>query len=470
MSHHHNDADSEGHHLEAVVWTSPDGQSWRRVDGQPGFVHAAISSVAASGARLLAVGYGTDPGGEHAPRIWRSTDGAEWAVVSPEGLPTGATLGSLTPLRDGFLLGVGRSAPSGETSGSLWRSTDGLAWQEVVVGDYLAVPHWFVHAVGDGYVALGQRSADAAGRAPVLMRSVDGATWTSLQSDDDAFGPGLVAVDDIVAGGPSFIAAGRVVDTVSPQDPATTRLGPPTDGAIWTSPDLATWTRVEPGRELFGGVEDEAVHLVEPLAGGYVALGASGPNGAAWVSADGIAWHKAPAPLEAFGDASVEDAEINGDKLVVVGGAGDGQPAVWLGQPPVAQSHDSRDVDSLIAALEAAGASVAVNDRFDPAPADVLGRDGRRICVDGQRVLVYVFANAAEARTVAAGIDRQDPSRVGNATIIEWTGEPRFWHSGSLLVLYLGPDPRTEHVLTSVLGPVLSKGGGRGADPQQFAC
>ena len=87
-----------------------------------------------------------------------------------------------------------------------------------------------------------------------MIRSVDGAEWDIVRLAGLGFGPDLVAIDEIIAGGPGFIAAGRILDDVSPQDPAATRLGPPTDGAIWTSPDLATWTRVDPGRVLFGDV------------------------------------------------------------------------------------------------------------------------------------------------------------------------------------------------------------------------
>lgn len=58
----------------------------------------------------------------------------------------------------------------------------------------------------------------------------------------------------------------------------------------------------------------------------------------------------------------------------------------------------------------------------------------------------------------------------GHATIIEWAGEPRFWLTGPVLVLYRGPDPATEHLLTAVLGPTLARGSGRALDPTQFDC
>jgi hypothetical protein len=332
-SHHHNDADSEVHHLEAIVWTSPDGGSWHRVDRQPGFEHATLSSVEVSGGQTLAIGSAVGEGGRHSARIWRSTDGASWSIVSPTGLPSGVTLGTLTALGDGFLLAASEPAGGYITPASLWRSPDGSAWERIPVGAGESVLAWSVFALGDGLVAIGQRSLDSADPVPVLIRSVDGAEWDRVQLAGHGFGPDLVGIDDIAAGGPGSIAAGRVVDGVSPQDPAATRLGPPTDGAIWTSPDLATWTRVEPGRALFGGTDDQDIRIIEAVDGGYVALGTSGGHGRGWVSADGAAWQLI-ADLDALADASLRDAITVGGDLVVVGIGTRGEPVVWLGQAP----------------------------------------------------------------------------------------------------------------------------------------
>lgn len=465
--HHHDTATSKRPHMEAVVWTSPDGRAWHRIDQQPGFEHATITSIGASGDFLLAVGRGDDDDGGQSPRVWRSTDGSEWSLLSPSGLPAGASLGRVTPLAKDFLLEVTVSRAGMEQAGSLWRSADGLAWQEVVLGDYLAIAQRTVFDTGPGYVAVGRRVS--AGLGPVVSRSTDGLVWESVDVADDAFGTNFVGLDDIIAERSGFIAAGRVVDTVSPQDPGTSRPGPPTDGAIWTSPDLATWTRVEPSRELFGGEHDQGVHLLEAIGGGYVALGASDAAGAGWASTDGATWHRLSDAAMVFSHGSPAAVQPVGSELVAVGSDGQDGPAVWLGHVVATAPGAIGDVEHMLAALQGAGASVAVTERFVPMP-DVLGRDGRRLCVDGQRVDAYVFSTAAEAAAVAASIDRDDPSHIGPATIIEWAGDPRFWLTGQVLVLYVGPEPATEHVLTAVLGPAFARGSGRFLDPTQFDC
>ncbi len=466
-SHHHNTPTAERHHVEAVVWTSPDGRGWRAIARQPGFEHATITSVASTHGIFLAVGNGADDDGGTSPRVWRSTDGNAWSLESIEGLPANAVIGPVTALPSDFLLVASTTGADGVQGGRFWHSADGVAWEPLVLTNYPAVAAWSVLDTGDGFVAIGQRAR--AGLVPLISRSTDGLTWEAVDVAEDAFGPDLVGIDDIVAGRPGFVAGGRVVDRISPQDPDILRLGPPTDGAIWTSPDLATWTRVEPGRQLFGGEDDQAVRLLERLDAGYAALGVWGTGGAGWVSADGTTWHRSADADGAFSHGAPDALLPVGNQLVAVGGDGEGGPAVWLGHVVAQELTHIEDFDDLVAAIERSGASVVVTEQFDPMP-DVLGRDGRRLCVDGQRVDAYVFGSAAEAAALAATIDRDDPTHVGHGTIIEWAGDPRFWLAGTTLVLYLGPDRATEQRLTDVLGPPLAHGVGRVSEASRFQC
>ena len=111
----------------------------------------------------------------------------------------------------------------------------------------------------------------------------------------------------------------------------------------------------------------------------------------------------------------------------------------------------------LTAALEGAGADVRLTGDF---ATDPVGGEGAGMCVNGHQVNAYVFDSADRANEVAARIDPADPSDVGTA-IVEWVGNPRFWKSDRLIVLYLGDDVTVEAGLTSVLGPPFARGEGR---------
>jgi len=111
-------------------------------------------------------------------------------------------------------------------------------------------------------------------------------------------------------------------------------------------------------------------------------------------------------------------------------------------------------VEGLVTALVAASAPVRQADTFDPTP---LPGQGALLCVGHEEVRVYVFPTE-EARLAAAGsIDPTDPSHVGTS-IVEWSGNPRFWQRDRILVLYVGTDAPTEALLTSVIGPPFARG------------
>jgi hypothetical protein len=118
----------------------------------------------------------------------------------------------------------------------------------------------------------------------------------------------------------------------------------------------------------------------------------------------------------------------------------------------------------LIADLQRAGATTMRQGSFTPDP---LPGEGVSLCVNGQPVNVYVFASAAERKQASARIDRTDPFHIGTA-IVEWIGSPRFWERDRIIVLYVGPDPAVQTLLTSVLGPPFATGGlGRPLQPPE---
>ncbi len=122
---------------------------------------------------------------------------------------------------------------------------------------------------------------------------------------------------------------------------------------------------------------------------------------------------------------------------------------------------------ALVAALQGSGATVTDLGLFNPDPLD--GR-GVRLCVDGQRVSVYVYATEAERAAVADAIDPTDPSHVSRTMIVEWAGNPTFWQQDRLIVLYLGLAPEVKAGLTAVLGQPFASGQGRDPGLASNAC
>lgn len=117
-------------------------------------------------------------------------------------------------------------------------------------------------------------------------------------------------------------------------------------------------------------------------------------------------------------------------------------------------SPGTEGVEALVGDLSAAGASVNDGGTFSPDP---LSGQGVLLCVGGEPVRVYVFGSPAERSQVASRIKPSDPSNIGTS-IVEWMGTPRFWQRDRVLVLYLGQNPATETLLSSLLGEPFAKG------------
>lgn len=123
-------------------------------------------------------------------------------------------------------------------------------------------------------------------------------------------------------------------------------------------------------------------------------------------------------------------------------------------------------VAALVADLQASEAIVRELGGFN---SDPLGGRGLSLCIDGQRVRVYVYQTERQREAASSRIDPADPTHIGTA-IIEWAGSPKFWQRERLMVLYLGTAPAVEASLTSVLGQPFARGQGRDPGPAHHAC
>ena len=80
--------------------------------------------------------------------------------------------------------------------------------------------------------------------------------------------------------------------------------------------------------------------------------------------------------------------------------------------------------------------------------------DGSVLEVNGERVLVMDYGNAAALEAEAAGISPTGSSVAthGQASMILWDAAPHFFRTETAIVLYVGESPTVIEALTSELG------------------
>jgi hypothetical protein len=167
------------------IWSTADGLTWTKgsdIDAikssgtdRPNLM--AASANGRGGAVVVGSAQTADGGGRTA--AWWTADGKTWASATVEG-PAGRMY-SVVARPDG-MVAVGITQAGENAVPAAWRSTDGgSSWTSVSLpGGGMEARDVVVW--GDKFVAIG-RSADA---NLFLWASVDGATWTVVESPSDA--------------------------------------------------------------------------------------------------------------------------------------------------------------------------------------------------------------------------------------------------------------------------------------------
>lgn len=316
---------------------------WSRVPDASGVLGGAgsqyIEAVTIGGPGLVAVG--TDCGGycgvsdddSSDAAVWVSADGVDWTRIPHDeavfggpgaqnmidvvsGGPGLVAVGIVDHAYFGFRRSpqefrpgeMGVFAPSGreDLDAAVWTSEDGLTWELVpdpdgafsgtgdgsstVAGDEAME----AVAVGAGrIVAVGSAHEDAA-----VWVSNDGVSWQRVPHDDEVFGgPSGQWMHDVVYTGERFVAVGTDLNGAERRDGGIMR------GAVWTSEDGSSWSRVEQGAEVFGGDIDKDnplfIWTVTSTANGLVAAGMSScfcdtppAEMPLWISQDGLEWER----------------------------------------------------------------------------------------------------------------------------------------------------------------------------------
>jgi hypothetical protein len=317
--------------------------------------------VAWTGYRFVAVGSPLDGDGV----VLDSPDGLMWhrqSSTGPGDRPVRVAAGS----RGVVAIGVVDDRPAS------WASADGLVWVAnpdafpiVDLGtDTIDVTD--VVAIADGWLAVGRRDPECntncgldATRA-LAWTSTDGLDWRAAPDQPSLEGGGMNAVVQ----GPSGLVAVGVTSARGANGTAR--------AAAWTSADGVTWTRApaNPAFDPPAGSPGSAPTVAEGVAandGVVVAVGTAfnaGPGGApaavAWFSIDGTTWV-----------AATVEASTPSD-LRVVTGTTDGFLAVgmsWPGCPGIRTSRDGHSwrcavsapvLDGFMPYAAAANASVEV--------------------------------------------------------------------------------------------------------------
>ena len=305
-----------------AAWTSPDGLTWSlQFLGTTAFTFPVSVAVGTDGT-IVAVGRSGK-----LPVAWTSTDGVDWQrerVPRLEDSEAGDVAERMTTVvagERGFVAGGSVGPELFDRHARFWTSTDGADWQSVP-DDEAAFENAEVRAVtrfDDGYVAVGVVGTAQAPTDAVAWTSPDGATWTRI--DDPAFAGGVaVAVSQAPFGG--LVAVGSDVGRH--------------EAVAWTSPDGRTWTRAptEASRQHSGGF----IWMTDVVAIGDAVIGVGDYQGlqrgtaTSWVSRDGRTWVQArSAPVQEQGEFYAITA--GGPGAIVVGsfGAPDSYvPTIWL--------------------------------------------------------------------------------------------------------------------------------------------
>jgi hypothetical protein len=305
-----------------VVWLSPDGRSWQRLD--KGRLELPTTAGSASRLRYVAVaGNVVMISGEVVKSksvlagLWRSTDnGRTWETVEAPNRDGAFGATHLTSGTTGFI--TLREGKSGDDRfGLTFQSRDGVSWQP---GGRIATSSGetteFLRLSGgeQGYAILVKVQGDRT----LLYRSDDGTNW---QRTADLGNDPNRNVNGVAVTGSMTLIGG-------------TRLGPDQDLFLDTVDDSGTVAEL--GLEKIPDAinADRAVDDIVTAGGRIVAVGASNGSAAVWTSADGTAWTRGDT-----GSVNVADSESR-FKNVVQG------PAGWLAigqindKPLVATSSD----------------------------------------------------------------------------------------------------------------------------------
>jgi hypothetical protein len=305
-----------------------------------------MRSVVAGGPGLVGVGY-DESGGDADAAVWTSPDGLTWTKVAhEESLFGGAGDQMMNAVVAGGpgLVAVGLDESVGDTDAAVWTSPDGLTWSRVPHDDAVfgGPEAQLMYSAVAGDMGLVVVGLDASGGDGdgAVWTSLDGLTWSRVPHNEQALGGSDHQIMNHVALGGPGLVA---VGTDSPSGPA--------NAAVWYSPDGLVWTRVPHDEQVFGGPDRQAITSVAEGGPGLVGIGydLADFESVVWTSPDGLTWTRmgqddlsgGPGPMDLW---SVVVA--GGPGLVAIGyslSGNDSDAAVWTSPDGLTWTREPHD-------------------------------------------------------------------------------------------------------------------------------
>ena len=192
--------------------------------------------------------------------VFVSQDGVRWrSIALDDGVPAGDTSEpygvAAGPL--GFIIWGGVCC--GIEEAATWGSADGISWSRLR-GDRPRAGFVDVAASPAGWVGVG-----ADGNQTAIWSSGDGRAWQAIDLAPRDRGKGIVSdVSDF---------AGRLVAVGTLDDAADTH-----DGAVWTSNDGRSWSRLGAGDPTLTGPDETELARVIPFDAGLFVIGNHGSH------------------------------------------------------------------------------------------------------------------------------------------------------------------------------------------------
>ena len=149
-----------------------------------------------------------------------------------------------------------------------------------------------------------------------------------------------------------------------------------------------------------------------------------------------------------------DDGETDGPVLDPVDGVADGPvtggPATGIPKPPDTEPLPTEEEhEEGVGPLGKFDGDVKLTGEV--VSEDIFSVDGRVLEVNGKRVLVMDYGDAASLEAAAAAIS-PDGSSVGTH-MLTWVGSPHFFRTETAIVLYVGESPTVIEALTEAIGP-----------------
>ena len=126
----------------------------------------------------------------------------------------------------------------------------------------------------------------------------------------------------------------------------------------------------------------------------------------------------------------------------------DGNASTAISPTSTTGSQVVEDQNSLIAALQASGATVEVG---DPITQPFFTPQGNTLKVNGADVQVFEYESAEAMENEAAQV-APDGGSIGTS-MVTWIDTPHFYKAGRIIALYVGSDATILGLLEKVIGP-----------------